>query len=414
MKVRRPNIPRLAVYVWRSWRNELTPAGKYLVGSMFLACFGTASVQIPVYQMLCALAALLIVAGCVGVVFRARVNVIGRFPEKGTVGELISAEFTVTNRSLLPAYDVALGFYDLPRGLRQFSAEQIVPALPSGAAAAVPVTLYPLRRGLYELPVLRTYSTFPFNLVRCGVCRHALEPLLVLPAFHPLAGIRLPLSARYQPGGISLTSNVGESPEYIGNREYVPGEPVRRLDFRSWARLGRPVVREYQEEYYCRIALILDTFIAPSRKGGPAGFPELEAAVSLAASVADALSDGEYLLDIFAAGPELYVFRSGRHTAHFENVLEILACVEACRQNPFETVAPALAEELGNISAAICIFLDWDDARRQLARTVLEAGCSLKALVIHDGVTTEPIGAFDGDVVQISPRQVFSGGLDQL
>jgi hypothetical protein len=82
---------------------------------------------------------------------------------------------------------------------------------------------------------------------------------------------------------------------------------------------------------------------APSR---PAGLCRLEAAISLSASVADALSRGEYLIDLFAAGPELYVFRAGRHTAHFENILEIVACVEACRRNPFETIAPALADEL--------------------------------------------------------------------
>jgi hypothetical protein len=68
---------------------------------------------------------------------------------------------------------------------------------------------------------------------------------------------------------------------------------VRRIDFRSWARLGKPVVREYQEEYYCRIALILDTHVVPKKtwgsferwaegwyfpyEQGPEEFPELEA-----------------------------------------------------------------------------------------------------------------------------------------
>ncbi len=73
--------------------------------------------------------------------------------------------------------------------------------------------------------------------------------------------------------------------------------------------------------------------------------------MSLAASVTGALSHGEYIIDIFAAGPELYVFRAGRHTAHFDNVLQILACVDACRNNPFDTISPAVSEELGNISA---------------------------------------------------------------
>ena len=122
----------------------------------------------------------------------------------------------------------------------------------------------------------------------------------------PLVDVSVPVGMRHQPGGIALTSNIGESPEYIGNREYVPGEPVRRIDFRSWARLGKPVVREFQEEYYCRIALVLDTHVVPKMtwgsferwaegwyfpyEQGPEEFPELEAAVSMTAALADALS----------------------------------------------------------------------------------------------------------------------------
>jgi len=186
--------------------------------------------------------------------------------------------------------------------------------------------------------VLRTSQTgrayaVPFHLNRSGSAALPGKSLLVLPAFHQLTSVDLPVGSKFQPGGIALTSNVGESPEYVGNREYVPGEPARRLDFRSWARLGKPVVREYQEEYYCRIALILDTYMPSdtwltrnlkslrqrylSKSEDPQPVNVLEAGISLTASIADALSRGEYLIDLFAAGPELYVFRAGRHTAHF-------------------------------------------------------------------------------------------------
>ena len=71
----------------------------------------------------------------------------------------------------------------------------------------------------------------------------------------------LDVGKRYQPGGIALTSHIGESPEYIGNRDYRPGDSLRRIDPRAWARLATPIVREYSEEYYCRIALVLDTYV---------------------------------------------------------------------------------------------------------------------------------------------------------
>ena len=173
-------------------------------------------------------------------------------------------------------------------------------------------------------------------------------------------------------------------------------------------------MREYQEEYYCRVALVLDTFVPRGRKPARDGFPDLEAAISLSTSVAEALSRGEYLIDLFAAGPELYVFRAGRHTAHFENILEIVACVDACRDNPFDKVAPALADELTNISTVICVFLDWDATRRQLARTAVEMGCSVKILIVRDGETTEPIDFDEGSVVPLTIAQIRDGGIEVL
>jgi uncharacterized protein (DUF58 family) len=306
-------------------------------------------------------------------------------------------------------------FRGLPKSLEHLDQDLVVPCLAPGESTVVPIRLRADRRGLYELPDLSVHSTFPFNLMRNGSSRHALGSLLVLPTFHPLTGINLTLGPRYQPGGIALTSNIGESPEYIGNREFAAGDSMRRLDFRSWARTGKPVVREFQEEYYCRIALILDTFVATERKPGKLGFANLESAVSLTAAVADILSSGEYIIDLFAAGPELHVFRAGRHTAHLENVLEILASVDACRHNPFHAITPAVVDELENISSAVCVFLDWDEPRRRLAQAVQEAGCSLKVIVIRDGKTTEPLEDSEvDDISHFSTKQVQSGGIDVL
>ncbi len=111
----------------------------------------------------------------------------------------------------------------------------------------------------------------------------------------------------------------------------------------------------------------------------------------------------------------LYVFRSGRHTAHFENVLEILACVEESRRNPFAVVAPALAEELGNISTVICILLDWDEDRRNLVRLAAESGCATKVLIVRRGSTSLPTAddeEWAGPIGVFSPQEVEKGGIE--
>lgn len=407
---------RFAHYLWLY---KVTMPGKLMIaGTTFAGMVGVSTLDIPAYHLVTLLAALLGVAWCAGLLLRPRLSVSGRFPDKATAGQPVTGTLTVSNRSRLPVFDVGMGFFNLPQGLRTLDGgRDLVPVLRRGASATVSVRLEPLRRGAYALPPLRAYSTFPFGLFRSGKTRITGGTLLVQPSFHPVESVDLPVSARYQPGGVALTSNVGESPEYIGNRDYRPGDPLRRIDFRSWARLARPAVREYQEEYYCRVALVLDTFVPGRRRPGPKGFPTLEAAIGLSASVADALTRGEYLIDIFAAGPELYVFRAGRHIAHLDNILEILACVDRCRSNPFESLAPALSGELGNISTVVCVLLDWDASREALVRAAREAGCATRVLLVRDGDTTEPFLAAEelyGEFSQHGPADLGRGGIERL
>jgi uncharacterized protein (DUF58 family) len=397
------------------WTFRFTAGGKWVIAGLLLSgALGSATAEVPIYQVFCALLALLCVDRIAGFLLRPKLDVLGAFPAKATAGQVVAAQYTLVNRGKLTAYDLGLRFFRLPRSFASVDPEATLGHLRPGESLSTTIRLNPIRRGLHRLLRPRAYSTFPFNFARDGRSRAEEPSVLVLPHFFPIAELDIPVGARYQPGGIALTSNVGESPEYIGNREYVPGDSARRIDHRSWARLARPAVREYKEEYYCRVALVLDTFVPRGRKPARDGFPDLEAAISLSTSVADALSRGEYLIDLFAAGPELYVFRAGRHTAHFENILEIVACVDACRDNPFDKVTPALADELSNISTVICVFLDWDATRRELARTAVEMGCSVKILIVRDGETTEPIDFEEGSVVPLTIAQIRDGGIEVL
>jgi len=411
--VRPKYVPFTVRYGRYLWRYKLTPAGRFLFWSVLFTSAGLATVDIPVYQLFCALFSAYLVVWLTNLLYRPQLSVKGDFPGRVTAGELITAEIELTNESWRPAYDLMLWLIGLQKSIQFESAFIAIPRLASGQSGVLPLGLRPLRRGVYKLPYLRPHSTFPFNLMRSGSTQFPLKPLIVIPRFHRLQSIDVPVGLRYQPGGVALSSNVGESPEYIGNRDYVPGEPVRHLDFRSWARLARPVVREYQEEYYCRIALILDTWI-PRRRMPSAGFPELEAAISLSAAIADSLSATEHLIDIFAAGPELYVFRAGRQLAHFDNVLEILASVAPCEKDPFGKVTPAVADELTSITTSICVFLDWDDSREELARTIIESGCQLKLIIVRDAPTSKPLPDDLGEVISLTSSQIQSGGVESL
>lgn len=397
------------------WRYRFTTAGKWIVAGLLLSVmFGSASVEVPIYQIFSALTVFFFADRLVGYAMRPHLSVEQSLALQSTAGQPLAVEMTMSNEGKRTAYDLAAGFFSLPRGIVSVESEQPLGDLPPGDSLSARVVLRADRRGIYTLPRPRCFSTFPFQMFRDSQCFSESPKLLVMPAFEPIVRFDLPVGARYQPGGVALTSNIGESPEYIGNREYVAGDSIRRIDHRSWARIGRPIVREYQEEYYCRVALVLDTFIPKQQKPTRLGFPNLEAAISLSAAIADALARGEYLIDLFAAGPELYVFRAGRHTGHFQNVLEIVSGVDACRKNPFDTVSPALADELTNISTVVGVFLDWDESRRELVRTAREHGCEVKVLVVKDGSTSEPIDHEEGEIIQLGINEVQRGGFETL
>lgn len=408
-------LEQTARYVWQY---KLTSAGWSLIVLGFVSGLLGYTLELPIFFALCALFALGSTALVVNAALRPRVTIDGSFPQLACAGQPVTGWFHIVNMGRWSALELNAGLFGIERALRVTGAREVCTHLMPGARTSLPITIVPNRRGLYRLPPVRVFTTFPFSICRSGRAAPLGGSLLVAPHFHPLTTIDVPAARRHQPGGIALTSDVGESPEYIGNREYRPGDPPRRIDFRSWARLAKPVVREYQEEFYCRIALVLDTYVPGRRRRPATGFAELEAAVSMSAAIADALARGEYLIDIFAAGPELYVFRSGRSTAHFENVLEILACVDECRTNPFDTIAPALTDELARISTVICVFLDWDETRERLVQAAVESGCAVKLVVVRDSATTAPIERAEAitntPTVVLTPAEVTSGVVDAL
>ena len=109
-----------------------------------------------------------------------------------------------------------------------------------------------------------------------------------------------------------------------------------------------PIVKEYQEEYFVRHALILDTF-----QETPAG-RVFEEAVSVAASFAATVHTQDTLLDLMFVGPEAYCFTSGRGLGQTDRMLEILASVRVCRDKSFDSLRPLVLERAAILSSCIC------------------------------------------------------------
>jgi uncharacterized protein (DUF58 family) len=199
---------------------------------------------------------------------------------------------------------------------------------------------------------------------------------MVLPRRYPLPPIELPGTMRYQAGGIALASNVGQSDEFVSLRDYRNGDPIRHIHWRSWAKAGKPVVREFEDEFFVRHALVLDTFTDHPNS------EVFEEAVSVAASFACSIRTQESLLDLLFVGPESYCFTAGRGLGSSEQMLEILAAVQPCRDKFFANLEHMVCEHVRSVSGCICVLIEWNEERRRFVRKLKLLGVPLLVVVV--------------------------------
>lgn len=399
----------------RPRRVQVPPLGKAILLTMMLTLFfsGVLGLQAPLYHFSLLVVAVVLVCRGAQFLYRPRLRIRRHLPERCAVGSCIQVRAGIRNASFFPLFDFVVTETIRTQPFRIDPDPPLIDCLPARGSMDWTYPLTPTRRGIHQLEGPQAYTLFPFSLCRHHQYLRQPRRMIVYPAFLPLHRIAIPTGRRHQPGGLQLASHVGDSPEFLGNREYRPGDRLRDLHHIAWARLGSPVVREYQEEYLTRIGLVVDTYVPPSC---PEGKADLEAALSLAASIADCLSRQEYVIDIFAAGPDLYQFQAGRSLAYLENILDILACIEACPHNPFVTLEPAIRDELQQISTLILLVLDWDETRQRFLRTLRHHGVAVKCILVREDEPAHDIAGvlLEGRPIQHLTRTLIAGGIQSL
>ena len=393
---------------------RVTPAGLLLLVALVVtAVFGLDTNLTMAYQIFTLLLALTLVSLISALFFRGRFSIERKTPRFATAGESLTYRLGVFNgsnrrqrglsvmeeqsdprpsfeefeslREPLEArrnvFDRYFGYYRwlwLVNRRRVNFREHAVPDLAAGGRAEVVIEGRPARRGQLRLEGTRICRRDPFGFWRSAKRIPADDTVTVIPRRYAVPPLSLPGRRRYQSGGVALASSVGDSEEFIALRDYRPGDPLRNIHWKSWAKTEKPVVKEYQDEFFVRHALVLDTFHA-------SGSDEMfEEAVSVAASLVSPVLTQESLLDLLFVGTEAYCFTAGRGLAHLDGMMEILASVRICRDKPFQALPPLVLERAAMLSGCICILLDWDPDRRDFIKNLRALGLPLKVFVMTE------------------------------
>jgi uncharacterized protein (DUF58 family) len=200
------------------------------------------------------------------------------------------------------------------RGLRLRSADTSHPVVwdATGVHADIPVPTH--RRGPVSLGPWVLERVDPWGLMRRRVGEVEGVALLVVPRVRPVSLAALP-SALADFGG---SAEMGTT-TFATLREYVIGDELRHVHWRSSAKTGKLMMRQYVDVTRPRITLVL---VAEERAYTAAD--EFEEAVDFIASLAAVASSSGLDVEVVTTSGERASHGGGRSTA----VLDLLALVE--------------------------------------------------------------------------------------
>lgn len=394
---------------------SFTPLGRIILLTCCIAfIFGLGVQRTMIYQIFALSAFLLVVSSLFSRRFTTNIIVQRFLPESCIAGKKLHYRIQVDNQgtkverglsfresvqSSLPTwhefvlakedgeeerniFDKKMGYYRwlwlLQKRRLVESRDQVLPDILPGEKKDIDVTLLPLRRGNIHFDGYVLGRSDPLGLRRSEVHNADGCNLLVLPRLYSAPQLFFEGKRKYHQGGIIAAQRQGDSNEFLSLREYVHGDPIKHIDWKSTARTGSTIVKQYRDEYFSRYGLVLDSF---TDKPFSMIFEE---AVSVAASILMAQDNVNAILDLLFVGDECVNCTTGSGLEGQGRMLEILASVTTCKDKPFAELSGLVKSHATLLSGIVLVLIDLDDQRRDLVHYLTTHNIPVKILLIVD------------------------------
>lgn len=240
-----------------------------------------------------------------------------RLPRAAVAGEPFRVFYRVKNgKRWWPSYAVELSETVL-------DGAGFLPSLRAGESTDVSVSMTAPKRGVHPLGKITIGTGFPFGLFRKERDVDTPSKLTVWPRSD--RPVELPALAGGREARVGVDGNRASTTrgEYRSLREFRSGDDPRDIHWKSTARLGEPVIRQYQDRGGPTVWVCLDL-------RGPAG-DDAEESVERAASLARTLDRNGRRVGLVAGDHRV---DPGRGSGHLERIFDALARVEFSPRAP--------------------------------------------------------------------------------
>jgi hypothetical protein len=118
----------------------------------------------------------------------------------------------------------------------------------------------PVLGGVKKLREFKLKTADRYGLIELTDVVHFEVTLTSVPRVYPLAAYALRTLGEMSQIGEETISQyiIGSGIEYAESREYTPGDPLRRFDWKAWAKTGKPMVKQYFAEEGGGVCVLYD------------------------------------------------------------------------------------------------------------------------------------------------------------
>ncbi|MBU4180016.1 MAG: DUF58 domain-containing protein [Actinobacteria bacterium] len=194
--------------------------------------------------------------------------------------------------------------YSYGKTQRQVTVESLGP----GETVSVTYEARADRRGVYEKARMAVRSGGVFGSVQIERPWKIDSPVTVFPRIFPLESFPMNPGPTVSPVESFEWSRKGMGQDYYGVREYIRGDSLRHIHWRSSAKRGCLIVKEYQQEFYPPAGLVV---LLGQPRYGTGDVNSVEDGLRAAASIIDYFSVTGSVPGLIVPGKELFEFHEG-------------------------------------------------------------------------------------------------------